>query len=222
MQLSEIVTAVEDIVHDSDYTSTIIKSLANEAVLVVATGVLIPGRRQLSPPLPDLYTTSTVTTVLSTGYLSLPADYNRDVIMLVNSDGETITKIDSWLRFMKSSADQAAGTVDRYCVSGSRLHYRDIPAVATNLTAHYYKNPTTLTADADIPSCIPTVLHRDLIVGYVAREIFNKKELGMAGQKVDTANYDNIFNGGILKLVDILPEDGEPIYCDGSSDHIEW
>ena len=139
--------------------------------------------------------------------------------MVVNSDGYALPIISSWLKFMKDHADQAAGSVSKYVISGGRLHYRDIPTVATTLTVHYYKTPPTLVADEDIPSCIPVTLHRDLIVGYAAREIFNRIELGLNGRKVDTTNYDNIFNNGILRLVDLIPEDGLPEYYNDTTDY---
>jgi len=221
MDLSQLITAVRSAVHDSDYTESIITEHLNEAVLAVATGVLIPGRRQLSPPLPDLYTTDDVVTVLNTGYLTLPADYNRNVIMVVDSDGNTLTRAPSWLKFMKDNADKAAGGANKYVVSGNRLYYRDIPTAPKTLTVHYYKNPTPMVADTDIPTDVPITLHRDLLVGYAAREIFNVLELGMAGQKIDTTSYGNIFISGILKLVDILPEDGEPDYYDDTTDYID-
>jgi hypothetical protein len=220
MQLSEIVKAVQDVVHNSDYTSDIIKSYINEAILAVATGVEIPGRRQLSPPLPDLYIADDVETVVGAGLCELPEDYNRNVVMVVNSTGETIRHIPSFIKFMQTSADKAGGSVSKYAVNGKQLHYRDIPAAATTLTVHYYKNPEPLSADGDIPEGIPPTLHRSLIVGYAAREIFNRIELGLAGPKVDTANYDSIFQGGILKLVDLIPEDGEPDYYDNTTDYV--
>lgn len=220
MQLSELVTAVLAVVPDDDYTDAIVTSFINEAVLAIATGVKIPGKYQLSPPLPNLYASVNILTAAGVGYQNLPDDYNRNVFMVVNSDGDTIRVCDSWIKFMAESADEMAGTVNKYSVNGNILHYREIPAVATPLTVHYYKNPDTLALDADIPSSIPAPLHRDLIVGYVCKEIFNKIELGLDGKKVDTANYENIFNQGLLKLDDMIPEDNLPDYYDTTTEYI--
>ena len=219
MQLSELVTAITDVVQDSDYTDAIIEDLINEAVLAVATGVMIPGKYQLSPPLPDLYTAEDVLTVLGTGYLSLPADYNRDVIMLVDSNGDTIRKKDSWRKFMMEHSAQAAGSVFGYSVNGNNLHYRDIPAAATTLTAHYYTNPETLSEDIDIPSCVPSVLHRKLIVGYVCREIFNQIEDGIEGKKINTAYYANEYTKGLVDLELVIGTDDSPDYYDNQTDY---
>ena len=220
MNLAKLITAVEGVIHDPDYTGEIIKDMINEAVLAIATGVMLPGKHELSPPLPDLYASDDVLTVVSTGYLSLPADFNRDMFMVVDSNSDTVPIEPSFKKFMASYADEAAGEVFRCSVNGSQLHYRDIPAGATTLTVHYYSTPDTLTDSADIPSCIPTSLHRDLIVGHVCKEIFNRLELGMAGQKVDTQNYENIFNRGLLGLDDLVGKDERPDYYDNTTDYI--
>jgi len=220
MNLAKLITAIEGVVHDPDYTGEIIEDMINEAVLAIATGVMLPGKYELSPPLPDLWTSDDVLTVLSTGYLSLPADFNRDMFMVVDSNSELVPIEPSFKKFMVSYADEAAGDLFRCAVNGSQLHYRDIPSAAATLTVHYYKTPDTLVESDDIPSCIPTPLHRDLIVGHVCKEIFNRLELGMAGQKVDTQNYENIFNRGLLRLDDLVPRDELPDYYDNTTEYI--
>ena len=90
MNLESLVAAIEDIIQDTEYTEDMIVTMINEAVLKVATGDILPGKYQISPPLPDLYSTGDVLTVLGTGYLSLPADFNRDLFMVVDSSGDPV------------------------------------------------------------------------------------------------------------------------------------
>ncbi len=219
MNLSELVEAIENVVQDSDFTSTIITSLINEAVLKIATGDVLPGKYQVSPPLPDLYVKADVLTVIDAGFLSLPADYNRTMFMVVDANGDAIRVQDSFKKFLVDNSDESSGGVFVCAINGSRLHYRDIPTAATALTVHYYQTPETLVSVSDTPSCIPAILHRKLIVGYVCREIFNKIEDGIEGQKINTNYYATEYAGGLLDLEKIVGIDGSPDYYDNQTDY---
>ena len=219
MNLESLVAAIEDIIQDTEYTEDMIVTMINEAVLKVATGDILPGKYQISPPLPDLYSTGDVLTVLGTGYLSLPADFNRDLFMVVDSNGDPVKIEESFKKFLVMYADQAAGSVFRCSVNGGRFHYRDIPAAATTLTVHYYTNPDTLVNDADVPSSIPAILHRKLIVGYVCREIFNRIEDGIEGQKINTNYYATEYGTGLLDLEKFVGIDGSADYYNDQTDY---
>lgn len=220
MQFSELVTAVEDVVDDEAYTTTIVKARINESVLRIATGVTLPDQRRISPPLPGLYTSDDIDTTLSSGITDLPDDFNRDLLQVINSDDEGIKIEPSLRRFLSDHPEQDAGSVYTCCVYGGRLLYRDIPSAAETLTVHYYKNPATLTNDADTPSDIPIHLHRKLIVGHTLMEIYREIELGMAGKKVDTEYYTRIFNEGLIELSELYPPDEPPQYYEDSNDYI--
>jgi len=202
MQLSELVTKIQRVITDDTYTETIIKALINEAVLVVATGVQMEAG--ISPPLPELFTNDTIATVAGT-YASLPSDYNRDVMLVLNAAKSRMKIKSSFEAFLISHPDQTAGAVYECAVLGDYLYYRDIPAAPETLTVYYYKNPTTLSGDTDTPSEIPEVLHRQLILGYVLNEIYNQIELGVEGQKVDTQNYGAMFQNGLVRLKQLIP-----------------
>jgi len=222
MNLGQIISEIEDAVQDETYLSGTIQTMINEAVLTIATGLPTPGRyEETTPPLPSLYTTDTVDTTLSSGIADLPTTFNRDVIQVLNSDSKEIPIIKSFQKFLKNNPEQNAGDVIKCAVSGGRIFYREIPAAAETLTLHFYEAPATLALNTDIPSCIPIHLHRPLIVGYVCREIFNKIELGMAGPKVDTANYSRIFDKGLLDLADYYPHDGVSEYYEDLTDYCE-
>lgn len=219
MQLSELVAEIEDIVQDSFYTATKIKAKINEAVLVIATGVMIPGKFEKSPPLHDLYTTTDIETTLGSGITDLPSDFNRNVIQVINSNDDEVPINPSAKKFLHNNIEQDAGVVERCAVMGSRLLYRDIPSSAETLTIHYYKTPITLSEDSDEPTEIPALLHRKLIIGYVCKEIYNQIEDGIEGVKVNTQYYENEFQSGILGLDLEIGTDNDPDYYDTSTDY---
>lgn len=219
MQLSELISNIESVVQDDAFNSVIITALINEAVLVVATGIVIPGRFEKTPALPDLYTVDTIDTTVGSAIASLPSDFNRDVIQVLNSDEDNIPIIPSVVKFNRDYPEQDAGEVIRCAVLGKRILYRDIPSSAETLTVHYYSNPETLSAEDDEPTEIPLTLHRKLIVGYVCREIFNRIEDGIEDPKTNTVFYDAEFQTGLTALQLELGVDHAPDYYDDKTSY---
>lgn len=218
MQLSNIVSEIQDAVKDSYYTYPDVTVLVNEACTAISLGTMIPGRYERTPPLPDLYTTDTVTTE-TTGILTLPSDYQRNLVMVVDSNGVSIPIMPSSRKFIKKYPEASAGSVFVCSVMGNRLLYRDIPVVASTLTVHYYSTQDTLTLDTDEPTWLPLHLHRKLLVGYVCREIFNKIEDGVEGRKVNTEYYTGELLSGLTALEEIIGVDKDPDHYDNAVDY---
>jgi len=219
MNLSELVTEIEDIVQDSSYAEIKIKAKINEAVLAIATGVMIPGKFEKSPPLPDLYKVDDIDTTVSSGITDLPTDFNRDVVQVLNSDKDEITINSSAKNFLHKYLDQDGGEVYVCAIMGKRLLYRDIPSTAETLTIHYYKTPNTLSANSDEPDEIPVHLHRKLIVGYVCKEIFDQIEDGIEDPKTNTNHYNNEFQSGLVALDLEIGTDENPDHYDDQTDY---
>lgn len=219
MEFSDLVSAVEKEIQDTSYTSDMIKSRINEAVLVIATGVFLPGKYEKSPPLPDLYTSGDIETTVSSGITDLPDDFNRDVIQVLNSDNDEIPINPSAKKFLHLNTDQDAGAVERCATMGKRLLYRGIPSAAETLTIHYYKNPETLEDDTDEPTEIPLTLHRELIVGHVCKKIYNEIEDGIEDPKTNTKHYEGVFQQGLLDLDLEIGTDEDPDYYDNQTDY---
>lgn len=218
MNLSQLAGAITGIIQDSSFDADI-TVLINEAVLKIATGDMIPGKYELTPPLPDLYTVGTVNTVLLNGICNLPSNFNRDVIQILNSAREEIPIEASARKFIHKNNEQNAGAVVRCAVQGKRLLYRDIPTVAETLTVHYYKTPGTLAADADEPTEIPIHLHRKLIIGYVCKEIFDQIEDGMEDPKTNTKHYETIYQKGLMELEMAIGTDKDVDYYETQPDY---
>lgn len=218
MQLTEIITEIQDVIKDSAYTDTIVKNLVNEANQAIALGVMIPGRYERTPPLPDLYTTGTVTTE-TTGIVTLPSGYQRNLVMVVDSNDNTIPIESSARKFLQKHPEVTAGEVYRCALMGKRLIYRDVPAAAATLTVHYYEAPDDLTDDDDEPTWVPEHLHRKLYAGYVCKEIFNKIEDGVEGRKINTEYYTSEFASGLIALEEAIGVDKDPDHYDNHVDY---
>ena len=220
MTFQELINEVTNIVQDTAWSEAAIKSKLNQALIVVATGVMLPGKYQLSPPLPDLYTSTDIDTVAGVATCNLTSDFNRDVIQVVNSNGDKIPIEVSFRKFLSDYPEQQTGSVFKAAVIGNKLVYRDVPATAETLTVHYYKTPTALVNYSDAPSCLPALLHRPLLVGYVCKEIFSQIEDGIEGQKTNTGYWTQEFQQGLLDLDVLIPHDGDPMYVTDLEDRL--
>jgi len=212
MTFEELVNEVMDVVQDTTWDAANIQNRLNRALQVVAKGVLLPGKHQLSPPLPELYTYDDIDTVAGVAMCNLPTDYQRDVVQVLNAVNDNIPLEKSFTKFLGDNPDQVSGAVNRAAVYGSRLLYRDIPATAETLTVHYYKNPTTMVNSSDEPTCLPEALHRSILVGYVCMQIFDLIEDGIEGRKINTEYWTRQFHEGLMDLEVLVEHDGTPMY----------
>lgn len=221
MTFEELIGAVQMVVFDQRYTEDIIRSRINESVARIAKGVKLAGQERLSPPLPDLYTTGTVDTVLASDITDLPTNFSRSLIQVLNSNSDIIDLEPSMKKFLQDNPEQSAGDVRACCVIGNRLMYRDVPSAIETLTVGYYKKPDTLAANDDTPSAIPEHLHRSLIVGDTLKEIFREIERGMAGPKHETEYYTGVFYAGLNELDELFPYDALPVYISDEEERID-
>ena len=227
--LSSLVTEIDSILDDSAYTEDIIVSKINDAVSAIAAGVIMPDNT-LSPPLPDLYTIGSITTSLTLSYVSLPADYQRNVTLVIDSDG---VKVDhpsggnyySFAKFLKQTSNlnlTESGSVYRVAIKGSKIYYQGIPTVATVFSLHYYKKPTDMVADDDAPEGLPDHLQRRLIKHYVLKEIMGEKiEDGQDNTGIGTKYHASKFAEAMKELINFIGVDSLPLYY-GSDDSEDY
>lgn len=213
MKVSDIITEVQSVIVDTTaWPDPVTLGIINRGLTTIASGVLIPGKHQITPPLPDLYTTGTVNTVPATGVCTLPSDYQRNVVQVLNSLYEEIPIYASFRKFLQDYPTQDAGSVRVCAVHGKSLLYREIPAAAEPLTIHYYKKPTVLVADTAEPDCLPEHLQLPLLQSFTCAYIFNQIEDGIEGQKINTAYWKKEYGQALLDLEIALGMDGDPQY----------
>lgn len=192
----------------------------NVAVSAIAGGIRLPDRR-FSPPLPELFTTSTVATTVN-AYADLPATYQRNVFYVADSSGERILPPSGgdyydfmlFLNHIQKKDLSEAGSVYRVCVRGKQLYYQGIPSDSVNLTVMHYRKPVDMDETDDEPDGIPEQFQIPLIKHYVCRDIFGDI---LEGSKKGRFQYhDNRFNETMIDLIDFIGYDAEPTYiaCD--------
>ncbi|HDO36687.1 MAG TPA: hypothetical protein ENH07_10405 [Nitrospirae bacterium] len=214
----------QGLLQDSSYYAGIAEYI-NDAVTAIAAGVRMPDR-QVSPPLPDLYLSDTVTTVLATPYVALPATYQRHLFMVSDSSGVRISpprgggyySFALLLRNARLKDLSQEGLVSVVCVKGLNLYYQGIPTAETDITINFYRKPVEMVDDTDEVDGLPDHLAKKLIKHHVAKEIFGEGiEDGEDNRGVGYKFHTAKFFEAMTDLTDHVGIDAEPEYYSSNS-----
>ena len=220
---SQLVTTVSDKIQDDSFGSTEIKRRINKAVSKIARGVRLPGWHDVTPPIPELLSITTIDTELSIGYTTLPSTFQRDLKLCVNSSGDQIFIYDSFAKFMARypSLSNAGDSVEAVCAHGGKLYYQPIPSTAQTLTVHFYRKPVDMVGVDDTPDGIPEDIDEDLLVNFVCEDIFSEIEDGVEGRKVNTSYHLSKFYAEMENFVGIIGHDGDAQTYDDVSEYTD-
>lgn len=204
---AELQSKVANILQDTSLVADIPDYL-NQAVSEIAGGLPSTLGSVVTPPLPNLFTIDTVETVIDTASVAMPASFQRNLQFATNSAGIEIDVFDSMIEFAQFyPLMTASGSVQAVVEQGGRLYYQRIPTAAETLTLHFYKLPTEMTLNTDIPTCIPLHLQLPLLVNHAAFKLFELIEDGEAGMGVNTARYKTLFLEALHTLELTIPAD---------------
>ena len=226
---SEIEAVIQSDLLNASYLSTTLNTRINRAITSIAGGIMMPNL-QLSPPLPDLYSSGTVSTSTSAAYKALPTTYQRNVFMIADDSDERIPPPPggdyySFMLFLNSISDKSlgeSGSIYRVCIKGNNLYYQGIPTASEDLTVHFYRKPVAIALDAAVPDGIPDFLQVKLIKNYVIREFFADqiKEDFKSEQLRQSriAWHDSEFYSAMQDLVSYIGDnEGEAVYYRGGN-----
>jgi hypothetical protein len=187
-----IIDEIKAIVRDPSFTGADILALMNRGLFEIAGRVRLPG----------LETSAELRTAAGRAFVSLPADYHRDLFAVNVAAERRRARIEPDVAALlrRFPGLDRTGSVLAVAVRGRSLYYQPVPGAQTTLTAHYYRTPDPLEAGADRISCLPPHLTAELLVGYVCREIFERIEEGLDGKKVQTTAYGERFERAVAEL----------------------
>ena len=228
MELSALLTVITKIIQDAAYTEEVLTDKINSAVSMIAAGIRMPNG-QISPSLPDLYKYDVVNTDIDLPYVSLPADYQRNVFNIYDDTlyqilpprGGDYYSFSKFLKQINKLDLSETGEIYRVCIKGTQLYYQGIPSTAFPLGVHYYRKPVAMTDDNDIPDGIPEHLQERLIKHYVVMNLYGETiEAGVTEPAVGTKYHTDQFYRSMQDLVDFIGIDAEPQYYgdNGSED----
>ncbi len=215
--LDELNTLLASAIQDNtEFDETLRSSYLNRAVRTIAGGVLMPDRPvRLSPPLPDLYSSDTVSTSTNNPYVDLPSTFGRHLFFAAVGD-VSVTIFDMFSEFLRHYPSLSmTGTIVAVSSKAGRLYYQGKPSASTDITVHFHRLPVDMSDDEDEPDGIPLHLQESLIVNHAAMEIFNLLEDGIDGKNPNTAIYTSLFNKALLDLEAVVGVDQEPVILEG-------
>lgn len=201
---AEIYALVAPLVNINDFDTNDTISYINKGINEIAGMVLLPKLLEVE---------TTVNTVVSTAYASLPSNFLRNLHYCYSNTTNRKIKIydDVRLLYREFSRLDLTGQVVGVARKDDKLYYQRIPSAAETLRIHYYKYPTALTLATDTPDCLPEFLVRPLVVNYVAKEILLTAGDGRSGL------YEQKFRDALNELVFYVgaePREPQGIYDD--------
>jgi hypothetical protein len=173
-----------------------IPDLINEAVLSIANepGVILPNLKSVQSVLTDV----------GKSYVNIP-DFMDSKILFASVGGIQLSPYNTLEDLMSEYPDMSeVGSVEGIALEGSTLWYVKSPSVGTSILLLMYANPDILQDDYDEPICIPAHLHRQTIIPYVAKYLFDFLEQGDEGNKVNTQVQQLQYDKGLIKLREYL------------------
>lgn len=204
--LSDIVTKVQQRVRDTNYSSTEIKNYINDAQNDIFNEF----------KLPQLQATQNYTLTINesdiTNGSGLPSDYVQAVNLVITADNyeRPLTYVDfrEIDRFDTDPDDtdaNPANVPDRWYYYNDTIRVFPVPSSAFTVTLKYYKRPTELSSDSDVPQ-VPKEFEELLVLGAAYRVLQVKDNYDQAGI------LENSFIEKLQKLVNKYsrPQVGKP------------
>lgn len=224
---------IKRITRNKAYTDTDLLALMNNAINSIAGGMMFKyadGVQAMSPPLPDLMSSATLTTSTTVCYVALPTNFQRNLFMLLSAtQGTRIHNLfPSFVDFL--TYYPAAGTNNLTCsvIAAARnvnlLWYQGVPTTSETLTVHYHRKPTPIT-EATItsePDGLPSHMHEELVVNYCGMKIWKEIESGVGAGMVNTMKYEQWLEEALRDLDAFCPVQRESVVFSPDHDRSYW
>lgn len=223
--LSEIQLSISTAIQNLAYLDSMLAARINDCITSIAGGIRMPNGLA-SPPLPDLYSSGTVSTATDAAFKTLGATYQRNVFMVVDSNGDKIAPVDGgdyysfglFLEHITEKALTESGSIYRVCVKGSNLYYQGIPTSSVNLTVHFYRLPVDISSNGNTPDGLPEHLELKLIKHYVCKDIFGENIYNDPSAPKKAIYHEVKFYETMQELIDFIGLTDEiPVYYAGGN-----
>lgn len=170
--LGAITTRVQQRVRDTGFSSSEIQSYINDTQRDIFNEYRLPFMEDS-----QTYTATVGVTDITNGS-GLPTNYVQ-ALDLLNANGKLIPNVD--VRELDQNIEE--GTSDSpicWYLYENTINVYPAPTTAYGLTLRYYKKPTELTADANVPE-VPSEFEEILVVGAAYRVMQVKDNYDQAG-----------------------------------------
>lgn len=143
--------------------------------------------------------TATINLVAGTASYSLPADFLETRYIADLTNDNTLVPVDL-VDF--DVLPTSTGTPDQFSARGANLLVWPTPDAALALTHNYWRSPTALSGDSDVPELLPASPYHELLVSYATSRAFRRQnDLNQA------AAWMQDFETGVRKAGNQLQDD---------------
>ncbi len=205
--LSDIVTRVQQRIRDTGYSSTEIKGYINDAQNDAFNEYRLPFTQEI-----QTYNLVAGQSDITNG-LGLPTNYVQAVDLTLSSGGTQmmlpymdVTSIDSFYPNPEDSVLHPPGIPIYWYWYEQTIKVFPTPVAGLTVSLRYYKRPTELSADADVPE-LPSEFEELLVVGAAYRVLQVKDNYDQAA--ILQNKYDEILQKLVVKYS--VPQVGEPM-----------
>lgn len=206
-QLSDIVTKVQRRIRDTNYSTTEIKDYINDTQNDVFNEYRLPFMETTQN-----YTLGVGSSDLTNGS-GLPSNYVQALDILLTTSGKErrlnyldVREIDQDYPDVDDTTIYPTGTPEDWYNYAETIRVRPVPDLAYAATLRYYKKPTLLSADADVPD-LPSEFEELLVVGAAYRVLQVKDNYDQAA--ILQNKYDELLQKLVVKYSQ--PQVGSPM-----------
>lgn len=203
----DIVTRVQQRVRDTGYSSTEIKGYLNDTQNDVFNEYRLPFMETTHD-----YTFTVGVSDITNGS-GLPTDYVQAIDLFLTTTGQErvvpfrdVRQIDTYHPDPADTTLNPAGTPQSWYLYARTPRVFPTPDLAYTATLRYYKRPTLLSSDSDVPS-LPSEFEELLVVGAAYRVLQAKDQYDQAG--ILQNKYDELLQKLVVKYS--VPQVGTPM-----------
>ena len=199
-----IKTEIVNHMHDPDITEDEIDAVINKGLIYIASKVLLTlleSYGEATTATDDFSIDIPAGWSFHRGLFDCQIDDAPDVIVLKSI--EDLNRI-----YPDFRVEQLAGEVEYVLRHNDTVIYYPIPATAVTLNCGFYTLPTVISADGDIPECLPPGMQEELLINYTCWKLYKEIEDGFEGYKVNTAEYKKDFNTAMEDL-EVIVKSGQ-------------
>lgn len=196
--LSTLVARTQRRIRDTNYSTAEIIEYINDTQNDVFNEYQLPFMQAL-----QTYTVTAGTSDITNGS-NLPTNYVQAINLTLTTDG--IERVIPYKEIILSDTDnpdqddQPTGYPEYWYHYGDTIRLYPAPAGAYTLTLRYYKKPTELTADADVPE-VPSEFGELLVAGATYRVLQVKDNYDQAG--IFQNKYDELLQKLVVKYTQL-------------------
>jgi hypothetical protein len=186
-----------EIIQDDSYADKV-GGYINEAFLQAAGRVNLPDLKRLG-------TLNTIPGQMFASLRGVSGGFNGRIAAIVGDLGfqrfEDLNAMVNDISFYERDTAEV-GPVEFLALEGHTLWYFPSPATSQSIMAILYGNPLVLSADEDIPTAFPDIVHFNIGVHGACYFAYDQIEDGIEDAKVNTASHYALFQKGVTDLME--------------------